>query len=130
MRLRAIHRSRVWCVSRRTRGKPIEVEIWALAAEGFGHLVAAVPPPLAIGTLRLAGGRTIKGFLCEQEAVKAAQDISRFGGWRAYLAGTAVLGGCEDDDQAEGSQRRLVRPRSRGAKQAVSVKVSTLATLL
>jgi allophanate hydrolase len=74
------------------RGKAIEVEVWALPAEGFGRFVAAVAPPLSIGTLRLAGGRTVKGFLCEAEAVKSAQDISRCGGWRAYLAETAVLG--------------------------------------
>ena len=29
---------------------------------------------------------TVKGFLVEAEAVKTAEDISRFGGWRAYLA--------------------------------------------
>jgi allophanate hydrolase len=74
------------------RGKAIEVEVWALPTEGFGRFVAAVPPPLSIGTLRLAGGRAVKGFLCEQEAVKGAQDISRCGGWRAYLAEIAVLG--------------------------------------
>jgi hypothetical protein len=27
----------------------------------------------------------VKGFLVEAEAVKTAEDISRFGGWRAYL---------------------------------------------
>jgi len=75
------------------RGKAVEVEIWALPAEGFGRFVAAVPPPLSIGTLRLADGREVKGFLCEAEAVRGAQDISRCGGWRAYLAEAAVRGG-------------------------------------
>jgi allophanate hydrolase len=28
----------------------------------------------------------VKGFLVEAEAVKAAEDVSGFGGWRAYLA--------------------------------------------
>jgi allophanate hydrolase len=69
-----------------TGGQSIEVEVWALPIEGFGRFVAAVPPPLAIGTLQLAGGRSVKGFLCEPEAIKHAKDISRFGGWRAYLA--------------------------------------------
>jgi allophanate hydrolase len=27
----------------------------------------------------------VKGFVVEAEAVKGAEDISRFGGWRAYL---------------------------------------------
>jgi allophanate hydrolase len=74
------------------RGKAIEVEVWALPIEAFGRLVAAVPPPLSIGTLLLARGRPIKGFLCEQRAVKAARDISHFGGWRAYLAQTVSSG--------------------------------------
>jgi allophanate hydrolase len=48
--------------------------------------VAAVPP-LAIGTLLLEDGTVVKGFLCEAHAVAGADDISRYGGWRAYLAG-------------------------------------------
>jgi allophanate hydrolase len=67
-------------------GAPIEVEIWALAPAGFGRFVAAVPPPLSIGTLVLADGRLVKGFLVEAEAVAGARDITKFGGWRAYMA--------------------------------------------
>jgi allophanate hydrolase len=68
------------------KGAAIEVEVWALPAEAFGRLVAAVPPPLAIGTLTLADGRTVKGFLVEAEATVGARDISSFGGWRSYVA--------------------------------------------
>ena len=68
------------------KGAAIEVEIWSLPAEGFGRFVASVPPPLSIGTLKLTGGDSVKGFLVEAVAVKGARDISRFGGWRAYLA--------------------------------------------
>ena len=39
-------------------GAAIEVEVWALSESAFGRFVAAVPPPLSIGTLDLAqGGR-------------------------------------------------------------------------
>ena len=62
------------------------MEVWALPAEGFGRFVAAIPPPLGIGTLRLADGRGVKGFLAEAEAVTSARDISHFGGWRAFVA--------------------------------------------
>jgi allophanate hydrolase len=72
-----------------SRGKAIEVEVWALPIESFGQFVAKVPPPFSIGTLLLEDGRAVKGFLCEQHAVKAAQDISHCGGWRSYLAKTA-----------------------------------------
>jgi len=68
-------------------GAAITLEIWALPAEGFGRFVAAVPPPLSIGTLALADGRGVKGFLVEAAATQGARDISAFGGWRAFIAG-------------------------------------------
>jgi len=66
-------------------GTAIEVEVWELSAASFGRFVAAVPPPLAIGTLQLEDGDAVPGFLCEEYAVREAPDISAFGGWRAYL---------------------------------------------
>jgi allophanate hydrolase len=67
-------------------GTAIETEVWALPAAAFGRFVAAIAPPLGIGTLSLADGTAVKGFLCEQAAVADARDISDFGGWRAYVA--------------------------------------------
>jgi allophanate hydrolase len=67
------------------KGSRITVEIWALPVAGFGRFVAAVPPPLSIGTLRLADDRAVKGFLVEAEGVDGARDISSFGGWRDYI---------------------------------------------
>jgi len=61
------------------------VEIWAMAVDEFGRFVAAVPPPLAIGTLTLSDGRSVKGFLVEAQATAGARDISAFGGWRAFV---------------------------------------------
>jgi allophanate hydrolase len=69
-------------------GAAIEVEIWAMPAERFGGFVAAVPPPLSIGTLTTADGRQVKGFLVEAEATSGARDISAFRGWRAFIAQT------------------------------------------
>jgi allophanate hydrolase len=71
------------------QGAAVEVEIWSLPAAGFGTFVAAIPGPLSIGTLTLADGRTVKGFLVEAEAIKGAQDISAFGGWRAFVTRAA-----------------------------------------
>ena len=67
-------------------GASIAVELWALPADGFGRFVAAIPAPLSIGTLTLADGRSVKGFLAESSGVEGARDISRFGGWRAFVA--------------------------------------------
>lgn len=72
-------------------GARVEVEIWAMPAAGFGRFVAAVPPPMAIGTLRLADGRSVKGFLVEPAAIAGAKDISTFGGWRAYRTRAAAM---------------------------------------
>ena len=67
-------------------GTSIAVELWALSAASFGKFVAAIPPPLSIGTVRLADGRGIKGFLVEPADIGGARDISSFGGWRAFMA--------------------------------------------
>src|SRR5258708_35146637 len=48
--------------------------------EAFGRFTAAVPPPLSIGSVRLADGRWVKGFLVEAEAVNGGRGISSFGG--------------------------------------------------
>jgi allophanate hydrolase len=66
-------------------GAAIKAEVWTLDPAGFGAFVAKIPEPLGIGTIRFKDGPAAKGFLVEAEAVKAAEDISHFGGWRAYL---------------------------------------------
>ena len=68
------------------RGAAVEAEVWSLDVEAFGSFVAAVPPPLSIGTVELADGRLVKGFLCEPSALVDAEDITSHGGWRAWLA--------------------------------------------
>jgi len=70
-------------------GSSVAVEVWTLPAAAFGKFVAAVPPPLSIGTVRLADGGSVKGFIVEPAAVGSARDISAFGGWRAFVAGKA-----------------------------------------
>jgi allophanate hydrolase len=73
------------------KGAAIELEIWALSPAAFGQFVAAVPPPLSIGTIRLSDGRGVKGFIVEAAGVEGARDISAFGGWRAYMAEKATV---------------------------------------
>lgn len=72
-------------------GYAIEAEVWTLPAAGFGRFVANIPPPLSIGSLTLDDGSLVKGFLAESEALRSAPDISKFGGWRAYLESRSVL---------------------------------------
>ncbi|MDX6676530.1 MAG: allophanate hydrolase [Solirubrobacteraceae bacterium] len=67
-------------------GAEVEIEIWRLGAAAFGSFVAAVRAPLAIGSLELADGTTVHGFLCEAHAVRDAREVTQYGGWREYLA--------------------------------------------
>jgi allophanate hydrolase len=64
----------------------IEVEIWTLGLAEFGSFVSEIPTPLTIGRILLQDHTEVAGFLCEGVATAAAADITRFGGWRAYLA--------------------------------------------
>ena len=66
-------------------GAAIKAEVWTLDPAGFGAFVAKIPAPLGIGTIRFKDSGSVKGFLVEAEAIKTAEDISHFGGWRAYL---------------------------------------------
>jgi len=70
-------------------GAAIALEVWAMPPEGFGRFVAGIPSPLGIGTLTLADGTRVKGFLCEQVATVDALDVTELGGWRAYVAAQA-----------------------------------------
>jgi len=67
-------------------GKSIEVEIWSVPATEFGSFVAGIPAPLGIGKVRLSNGDWVSGFICEPYGLEGAEEITRFGGWRAYMA--------------------------------------------
>ncbi len=71
-------------------GAAIATEVWALPDDGFGRFVSRIPAPLGIGTLLLADGSRPKGFLVEPEGLQGAEEITRFGGWRAFLASIAT----------------------------------------
>ena len=66
-------------------GPGIEMEVWAMPTRHFGSFVAAIPPPLGIGTVELTDGTSVAGFICEPYAIAGASEITGFGGWRGYL---------------------------------------------
>mgnify|MGYP000099782125 CR=1 FL=1 len=57
-----------------------------MPASQFGAFVAGIAAPLGIGKLELADGTLVNGFICEGIAVNDAQDITEYGGWRAWVA--------------------------------------------
>lgn len=67
-------------------GAPVEVEVRRLPAAGLGGLLSALPRPMALGSITLTDGTELPGFLCEPSALTDAEDITEYGGWRAYLA--------------------------------------------
>ncbi len=67
-------------------GAAIEVEVWELPMRHYGSFVAAIAPPLGIGPVLLESGECVQGFLCEAYSVTGLQDITRYGGWRAYVS--------------------------------------------
>ncbi|HSF12743.1 MAG TPA: allophanate hydrolase, partial [Erythrobacter sp.] len=67
-------------------GAAIALEVYELDLASFGSFVAEVPPPLAIGTVTMADGSSVKGFVAEPRALAGAEDITHLGGWRAYIA--------------------------------------------
>jgi allophanate hydrolase len=67
-------------------GASIELEVWDVPAAAIGSFLALIPAPLGLGSVELADGRSVHGFLCESHALEGAVDISSHGGWRAFLA--------------------------------------------
>jgi len=67
-------------------GYAIDLELWAVPTARFGEFIAGVPSPLAIGTVELEDGASVKGFVCEAYAAAGGRDISELGSWRKYAA--------------------------------------------
>ncbi len=65
--------------------------MWRLPAAGFARFMTGLAAPMAIGRVRLDDGRDVLGFLCEPAAVRGAADITRFGGWRAWIGRRAAV---------------------------------------
>jgi allophanate hydrolase len=70
-------------------GGSIMTEVWRVPTDRLGALIETIAPPLGLGTVVLASGREVHGFLCEVHATLDAMDITEFGGWRAHWEATA-----------------------------------------
>ena len=67
------------------QGAGIALEIWSLPKSALGDFMGGIPAPLGIGSIELAEGTWVKGFLCEAVAVNDAVEITDLGDWRVYL---------------------------------------------
>ncbi|MBV2132852.1 allophanate hydrolase [Pseudomonas sp. MAP12] len=66
-------------------GAAIAVEVWELPSSELGSFLTGIPAPLGLGKVELADGRWETGFICDAYGLEGAEDISHFGGWRAWL---------------------------------------------
>ncbi|WP_226686510.1 allophanate hydrolase [Stutzerimonas stutzeri] len=66
-------------------GAAIAVEVWDIPSSELGSFLTGIPAPLGLGKVQLEDGRWETGFICEPCGLEGAQDITGFGGWRAYL---------------------------------------------
>ncbi|TLX58689.1 allophanate hydrolase [Stutzerimonas nosocomialis] len=66
-------------------GAAIEVEVWEIPSSELGSFLTGIPAPLGLGKVQLADGRWETGFICEPYGLEDAQNITDFGGWRAYM---------------------------------------------
>lgn len=75
-----------------TGGAAIEVETWLLPAAGLAEVLSAAADSVCLGRVLLADGAAEIGFVADAAVLAdpTALDITRFGGWRAYLAAQSM----------------------------------------
>jgi allophanate hydrolase len=67
-------------------GAAIALEVWELPEDTVGSFVAGVSGPLGFGKVKLADGSFVTGFICESAGVNPENEITQYGGWRAWQA--------------------------------------------
>lgn len=68
-------------------GVAVEGEMYTMSDEVWAKVEAGEPPHLYCGPVKLDDGRVVDGILYPKEQIKPQHvEISRFGGWRAYMA--------------------------------------------
>lgn len=72
-------------------GRAIAVEVWALPSSELGSFLAGIPAPLGLGKVELEQGQWLTGFICENNGLEGATDITEYGGWRAWLASREIV---------------------------------------
>lgn len=67
-------------------GAAIAVEVWEVPAAGLASILLGEPSGLCVGKVRLADGEETLGVLGEPALCKGQREITKYGGWRAYVA--------------------------------------------
>lgn len=67
-------------------GAALALEVWSVPPEGLASILLKEPPGLCIGKIRLEDGSETLGVLGEPALCEGQREITRYGGWRAYVA--------------------------------------------
>jgi gamma-glutamylcyclotransferase (GGCT)/AIG2-like uncharacterized protein YtfP len=67
-------------------GTAVAVEVWEVPLAGLAGILLKEPPGLSIGKVTLADGEEVLGVIGEPALVAGQQEITEYGGWRAYTA--------------------------------------------
>jgi len=67
-------------------GTSVAVEVWEVPVDGLASILLAEPPGLAIGKVVLRDGSMVLGVLGEPFLCQGKQEITAYGGWRAFIA--------------------------------------------
>ena len=65
-------------------GASIAGEVWRLPAAGFARFMTGLATAMAVGRVFLADGRDVLGLYAQPAGALGADDITRYGGWRAW----------------------------------------------
>jgi hypothetical protein len=73
-----------------TGGTSIALEIWEVPVSGLASVLMEEPSGLCIGKVSLSGGDVVLGVLGEAMLCEGQEEITKFGGWRAFYASRAT----------------------------------------
>jgi gamma-glutamylcyclotransferase (GGCT)/AIG2-like uncharacterized protein YtfP len=71
-------------------GTAVNVEVWAVPLERLTGLLQSEPTGLAIGKVQLDDGSIVLGVLGESALVEGQREITKYGGWRAYVEAEGI----------------------------------------
>jgi hypothetical protein len=67
-------------------GASISLELWEILPEKAIDVLSLEPPGLVFGKILLDDGKSVIGVLGEPYLIADGKDITRYRGWREYLA--------------------------------------------
>ncbi|MGP5930501.1 allophanate hydrolase [Corynebacterium glyciniphilum] len=66
-------------------GAVISGELYSLTPAALARFLTDLPTPMALTKVELGDGRWVTGFSAEPQAYVSGEDITEYGGWRAYV---------------------------------------------